>query len=61
MKINGIHNQGVKMISNLDNKYRTSKYAGGLIVTVFKKNTKQVKKEISGIPTLREAVNVAAI
>jgi len=49
------------MISNLDSKYRTNKYAGGLIVTVFKKNTKQVKKEISGIPTLREAVNVAAI
>jgi len=49
------------MISNVDNKYRTNKYAGGLIVTVFKKNAKQVKKEISGIPTLREAVNVATI
>jgi hypothetical protein len=61
MKINGINNQGVEMISNLDNEYRTNKYAGGLVVTIFKKNTKQVKKEISGIPTLKEAVNVATI
>jgi len=61
MKINGINNQGVEMISNLDNEYRTNKYAGGLVVTIFKKNTKQVKKEISGIPTFKEAVNVATI
>mgnify|MGYP003133141352 CR=1 FL=1 len=40
----------------------TKKYAGGLIVTVFKYNdTKQVKKEIIGVKDLREAVNVATV
>ena len=40
----------------------TKKYAGGLIVTVFKySDTKQVKKEIIGVKNLKEAVNVATV
>ena len=44
-----------------DNNLRVNKYMGGLVVTVYKHNTKQVKKEISGIKSFKEAINVATI
>jgi hypothetical protein len=44
-----------------DSMFQVNKYAGGLIVTVYRRHSKQVKKQISGIPNLRKAVNVASI
>ncbi len=40
---------------------KINKYVGGLVVTIYKHNTKQVKKEISGIKSFKEAINVATI
>tara|TARA_R100000306_G_C4366475_1_gene137880 strand:- start:1495 stop:1638 length:144 start_codon:yes stop_codon:yes gene_type:complete len=43
------------------NNLEVNEYAGGLIVTIYRHNTKQVKKRITGIKSLKRAVHVATV